>query len=390
MFRRLPQTLPADPSFPADLAQLGFFVNDNDQIRQIKNPAQKFQYKMNANERVNQAYKFASNLATRKIILDRLHALGLETVRLPLGAGPTDKHVPILVSKDIGSKDRVVVFLGERQMEPGVLSWRVIGDTGIRHGSMVDFVDAALNGPTATAEQKSPGIVIANPCQLLWFRGGARAVSDGEWMDMPRPNGVSEALRQDKEVNRVEHNRDYSQHVQYIFSHVLRELVSKDAKIDVIGLEYAAGAALEYLAGHWSDWAGRITGICLANAQYKMEDLVQGGAPPEFVAFVSKRCRAYSVSPSPLEAPVSGRERLGCNCYASGEHDYHENVVVKAWRSMLDWFNILYANPGHEEVEFIYIEEGEDEQGKMVWSKEEAEAAIAEQVNGDDEGNGQR
>lgn len=273
MFRRLPQTLPPDPSFPPDLEQLGFFVNDKDQIRQTKNPSQKFQYRINVNERVNQAFKFANNgefwgliyctemvsdglslinfiVATRKIILDRLHALGLETVRLPLGAGPNDKHIPILVSKDIGSKDRVVVFLGERQMEPGVLSWRVIGDAGIKHGSMVDFVDAILNGPMPTAKHASPGIVIANPCQLLWYRGGARAVSDSEWMDMPRENGVSEALRQDREKNRVEGNRDYGEHVRYIFERVLPELVGRDVKIDVIGVEYAASAALEYLAGH--------------------------------------------------------------------------------------------------------------------------------------------
>lgn len=113
-----------------------------------------------------------------------------------------------------------------------------------------------------------------------------------------------------------------------------------------------------------------------------MEDLVQDGAPPEFVSFISKRCRAYGVSPSPLEAPIAGRERFGCNCYASGEHDYHENAVVKGWRSMLDWFNILNANPAHEEVEFIYVEEGDEEQAKMVWSAQEVEEALAKQAEG--------
>jgi hypothetical protein len=116
-----------------------------------------------------------------------------------------------------------------------------------------------------------------------------------------------------------------------------------------------------------------------------MEDLVQDGAPPEFVSFISKRCRAYSVSPSALEAPISGRERFGCNCYASGEHDYHENAVVKGWRSMLDWFNILYANPAHEEIEFIYVEEGGDEQARMVWSAEEVEEALVKQAERNDE-----
>ena len=320
-------------------------------------------------------------------------------MRLPLGAGPTDKHVPILVSKDISSKDRVVVFLGERQMEPGVLSWRVIGDAGIKHGSMVDFVDAILHGPTATAGQKAPGVIIANPCQLLWYRGGARAVSDAEWMDMPRESAVSEALRIDGLRNRVEGNGDYEEHVRYVFEKVVKGLVKKDAMIDLIAVEYAASAALEYLAGNCefnvqgsttlltscltdagdlgNEWASRITGICLAIVQYKMEDLVEGGAPDEFVSFISKRCRAYTISPSGLETPVSGREKFGCNCYASGESGHHENVVVKAWRSMLAWLNMLYANPLHEEIEFVYMEAGEDEDKRMVWSIEEAEAAAA-------------
>lgn len=118
-------------------------------------------------------------------------------------------------------------------------------------------------------------------------------------------------------------------------------------------------------------WSHRINGICIAGAQYKMEDLVEDGAPPEFVDFISKRCRSYAVSPSPLEAPMVGRERFGCNCYTSGEHEYHENIVVKSWGSMLDWFNLLYANPAHEEIEFIYVEEGDDEKNNLGWPVDE-------------------
>lgn len=61
MFRRLPHSLPADPVFNADLEHLGFFVNENDQIRMIKNPTQKYQYQINRNDRVNQVYKAANN-----------------------------------------------------------------------------------------------------------------------------------------------------------------------------------------------------------------------------------------------------------------------------------------------------------------------------------------
>lgn len=61
MFRRLAHTLPPDPVFPARLDELGYFVNDQDQIRQIKNPEQKYTYKINANDRINDAYKGSVN-----------------------------------------------------------------------------------------------------------------------------------------------------------------------------------------------------------------------------------------------------------------------------------------------------------------------------------------
>ena len=38
MFRRIENTMKADPSFPADLKQLGFFINDTGHIRLIDAP----------------------------------------------------------------------------------------------------------------------------------------------------------------------------------------------------------------------------------------------------------------------------------------------------------------------------------------------------------------
>lgn len=189
-------------------------------------------------------------MAVLKIIRDRLHGLGLETVRVPLGAKENEKHVPILVSKDIKTRDRVMVFLGERQIEPGVFSWRAIGELGIKRGSVVDFVNAVLNSPTPTPQSSSPGIIIANPCQLLWFREGARAVSQTEWMDLPRETGVSEARRVDEVKNYVKHNRNYTEHIHYLFDQVLPVLVRKEAKLDIIGVEYSVSAAFQYLANH--------------------------------------------------------------------------------------------------------------------------------------------
>ncbi|KIW88719.1 uncharacterized protein Z519_10765 [Cladophialophora bantiana CBS 173.52] len=362
MFRRLPHTLPADPVFEPDLAKLGFFINSEDVVRSIRSPDRKYQYKINRNDRWNEVHKSAIH----QIIKDRLSDLGCETVRLPLGASEAENHVPILVSKDIDTKARVTVLFGERNIEPGILSWRMIGEAGINRGSLVEFAKAlfAPRPPIATSASTS-GLIVANPCQLLWYRGGGRAVSVHEWNCLPRPSAVHDAPRVDAVKNRIPGNRDYVEHVSYMFEKVIPSLVAKEAKVDVIGLEYTGSAALEYLAEHWDSWSSRINGISLVTPQHKIADIIANGAPGDFVTFISKRCRAYFVSPSPIETPIAGREEVGCNCYASGEHLYQENAMMRCWRHMLDWFDMLYVNPEYEEAEFEVM--GQDEEVKLGW-----------------------
>ena len=95
--------------------------------------------------------------------------------------------------------------------------------------------------------------------------------------------------------------------------------------------------------------------------------MVDHAADDKFIDFVSKRCRAYFVSPEPVEKPLPGREMFGCNCYSSGEAAYQDSAMVRCWRSILDWFNILHVNPEHEEIEFVYDDGEKDEQAKPGW-----------------------
>ncbi|KAK5457089.1 hypothetical protein LTS15_004870 [Exophiala xenobiotica] len=364
MFRRRPNTLPSDPVFEPKLDKLGFFVNEHDQIRMIRNPEAKYTFKVNSNERVNYVYRQACNTAISKIVRDRLAALSLETVRLPLGAGPDEKHIPILVTKDIASKVRVIVLFGERHQEPGVFSWRVVGGEGINIGSAVELASAAMFGPTPTPAHSAPGIIVANPCQLLWYRGGGRAVSSNEWLNLPRDSAVNEPFKIDDAKNRVLGNGDYEEHVRYVFEEVLPQLVRKEAKIDFMGIEYPGSTVIEYLANHWDAWSTRVTGIALIAPQHKVQDLEANGVSEEFLDFLSKRVRAYFVSPEKLETAITGRDMFGCNCYASGESMYQENAIVRSWRSILDWFNRLYADPEFEEVPFAGVD-GDEGAGEL-------------------------
>ena len=57
---------------------------------------------------------------------------------------------------------------------------------------------------------------------------------------------------------------------------------------------------------------------------------------------------------------LRGREEVGCNRYSSGEELYQENVIVRSWRSMLDWFMMINAVPTFAEVEIVFLPESEE------------------------------
>jgi hypothetical protein len=166
-------------------------------------------------------------------------------IRLPLGASPTDQHTPILVSKNLRRKSRITVLFGERNHDLGIFAYRVIGGESINQGSAVDFVTAINQAP---GPNDTRGIIIANPGQLLWYRGEGRAITYSEWMSLPRKSAVHDAPEMDPNKCSIPGNRDYEEHVRYIFEHVMRQLVSENATFELIGLEATGYAMISYLA----------------------------------------------------------------------------------------------------------------------------------------------
>ena len=82
-----------------------------------------------------------------------------------------------------------------------------------------------------------------------------------------------------------------------------------------------------------------------------------------------QRGRAYRLSDEPLNTPVTGREEFGCNCYSSGEPVYIESVMSRAYKSFLDYFKLVTAVPGYEEVEMI-VSEPTDESADRINSEQ--------------------
>ena len=55
-------------------------------------------------------------------------------------------------------------------------------------------------------------------------------------------------MRIDKVKNAIPNNRDFTEHVAYIFEKVLGRVTAPDAVYDIIGLEHTGRAVVEYLA----------------------------------------------------------------------------------------------------------------------------------------------
>lgn len=92
-----------------------------------------------------------------------------------------------------------------------------------------------------------------------------------------------------------------------------------------------------------------------------MEDLTDMfEAPDDLIDFLSRKCRAYFVSPKPAGTVVEGRVEFGCNSFASGETLNSDSAIVRCWGSMLDHFNAVHTLQDFEEP-VRYAEEEVDE-----------------------------
>ncbi|PLB45748.1 hypothetical protein P170DRAFT_500300 [Aspergillus steynii IBT 23096] len=394
VFRR--DDLPADPEFPAQLDKLGYFINDKDRIRKISDPEQEFQFKINKNPRWNEVQRAAMNACIRDIVMSRLRALGLTTLKLPLFPGPTDPHVPILVSSNLSTASRIIVVLGEPVQDLGIWAYRSVGTDGIDFGSAVRFARAVLHPDSSTATNKSPShktgannhpdtaLVLANTGQLIWHCGSQSAMTMQSWLALPRESAVDPPLTMTHR-NTIRGNENWQAHVDCVFDEILApgsRLVRDDVQVQVVGIADGGLGAIRYLASRWQEWHTRISSICLTNPLHfthlelspDIHTIIDCDSPttptssvPSFASFIATRCRAYVLSQEPLGLPVPGASAHGCNCFSSGEALNVECIFPRACDAMLDWLDLTYREPGFCEDRLQLVEfDGEDRSGGGV------------------------
>ncbi|KAK0737485.1 Arb2 domain-containing protein [Apiosordaria backusii] len=345
MFRRRWSGLPADPVFPADLSELGYFINEDDEIRSLENADYYFKYFLTKNERYNGRQRFAFNEAMSKIIHTRLNALNLVPLRLPLGTNPDQPHVPIRITPDLPKHSRVVLIIGEETQQFGVLAHRVLGGKGgITQGSVLNLVRALQSQPSSATDPSPPGIIIANPGELFWWPEGKRGLTPSERHDIPLASAVHYGRVYDKTKNGIPKNLNCGEHVECVFEEVVEKLVGRGAKVDVIAVGNSAEEVEGYLndEGVWGRVGQKMGAMVVLGGFYH-----SGGFRCEgFRRFMQERARAYAIHQTPLDNPIAGSlgnpaavgfTSFGCPAYSAGEANMTELMLIEAHDSVLKW-----------------------------------------------------
>ncbi|ESZ93191.1 hypothetical protein SBOR_6423 [Sclerotinia borealis F-4128] len=343
MFRRLPSGLPKDPKFEPTLDGLGYFINEKDEIRSIENPKAYFKFFLTKNERYNQLHREAMNQAIRDVVTERLLNLGLKQILLPLNVPKTSPHIHILTSSNISTASRVIVLFYEPKDDLGVFAHRILGGAGgIDAGSAVNMVKYIQEKGQSPTESEPPAIILANMGQLFWYRRGQKAVTLTTWSALPQNSCVEKAIRLDPIKNTVPGNRDTDEHIDYIFNHVIEDLMSKTAKVDIIGVSEGAMGVSRFLdkLENWKKWGPRIQAFAALATWWHSIDCKN----PLFLEWLQARGRVYTTSPEPVGTYLVGPEgsrtfaAFGSPVFSLSESYYTECLLPKGYHTVIDFF----------------------------------------------------
>ncbi|KAK4074486.1 uncharacterized protein Triagg1_5082 [Trichoderma aggressivum f. europaeum] len=337
MFRRLWSGLPKDASFPTDLKGLGYFVNDQDEIRSIEDPDNYFRFFIDKNPRICARQRFAFNHAMESVIHERLEKEGLQKLLLPLGTSITEPHMPIFVTPNLDTKPRIVVIFGEATQELGLVAGRVAnGAGGINEGSMVSVVRALASQRSSPDDASPPGIVLANMGETYFWPQGNRAITVLASSFLPLPSLLHKGVRHVPALNDIPGNEGPVQHVKYIFGEVLRSMANDKALLDVIAIGDSCEIVEKVLDGQeaWDTWGKRLNSMTL----------------------LGPRARGYLVCPESLGTPLAPPEGnselsippLGFPCISSSEPMHAETILIRARSHIFAHIQEVAMDVGYE------------------------------------------
>ncbi|KAH9824532.1 Arb2 domain [Teratosphaeria destructans] len=286
-FVRLDKNLPRDPTYPANLKELGYTLNEKGQIVRTGTDQDFFLFYPTDNDRANETHKEAMHETLRAVIEDQVYKLGMQYLHcrgntFAEGKPSGDATIPILVTgiDKLKTKKDVIVIVGEHTQDLGIWSYRLTtNEGGIEAGTAVGFLKKLQQWETKKAthatraasndftdamkrvklgakdeygnDEDVPGVIILNCGQLLWSNKERRAMNQATWLARPKKNAIDEHLRIDSFWNRVDGHENPRSHVESVFNHVIPKLVDDEARFYFVGISDGAEALLQYLGSHY-------------------------------------------------------------------------------------------------------------------------------------------
>ncbi|CAI6335783.1 unnamed protein product [Periconia digitata] len=381
MFRRMEESLTPDPVYPADLEQLGFFVDDSDAacIRNIQTPELYFDFHHTNNQRHNEVRSEAMRACMRQEVEERLIALGLHRLYFPklTTIKPAGPHMPILAPaiEALKQRKRVVVLIGDAVFSDlGILAYRELQrEGGINGGSIVNFAKTLVsrNDPilqehlfkdrVGVNNKLVPGLIVMNIAEQLYSHKHNRTLTVRGWETLPRKSTFHEAAAIDELENRVEGHRTEQEHIKTVFDKVINnpKYVAPDSEIYVIAIELGAAHMLEILNESFNQYGARIAAMAIINNyRFSKEQITS----KSLETFLHQRAREWKVSGDPSKKPSELMElpqhytspsadqeysAALCPTFHGGETNVPECIFTQATvqRAILDFFDEVAEAP---------------------------------------------
>ncbi|KIL93255.1 hypothetical protein FAVG1_03232 [Fusarium avenaceum] len=349
-----------------------YFLNDQDEIRSIKNPDCYFKYFANKNSRINERQRFHFNMALEDMIHDRLEKEGLQKFQL---LPENEKHCPIFFNPNIVKTARIVIVIGEPSQDLGFLAGRIVnGPGGVAKGSMIGVVQALAKQTAARDDPEPPCVILANVGQRYWWPEANRSLTIEAAGDVPLPSMVHTGRRYVKGLNEIPGSETPLAHVKTIFDKVLE--ANKSANIDIIAIGQSCEVVMQLFEEeqNWTQWGHRLGGMLLMRTVFPADGLTN----VEFKDFLAKRTRAYLISDEPLDTPLAmpgGNpalliEPLGCPCFSGGEQQHAELILIKALEPALAYLQEIaltqdFVNPDMAVAERLPTDITDDEWNEL-------------------------
>ncbi|EWG41969.1 hypothetical protein FVEG_03944 [Fusarium verticillioides 7600] len=376
MFFRSWSGLPKDASFPRDLAGLGYFVNDDDEVRSIEDPECYYKYFSSKNSRVNERQRFHFNMALEDIVHDRLEKEGLKKYHL---LPENNRQSPVFLTPNIAKTTRIVVVLGEPTKDLGWIAGRVAnGPGGLVKGTMISVVQALAKQAASPNDPEPPCVVLANMGQRFWWPEEQRALTVEASVDVPLPSLVHAGRRFIKELNEIPGSETPLAHMTTVLNKVLE--VNKNAKVDIIAIGQSCEVVLQFFENekNWARWGERLGGMLFMGSVFPTDLLVNA----EFKEFLAKRTRGYLISEEPLDTPLAmpgGNpslliEPLGCPSFSSGEDQFIETILIKALEPALAYLQEVALTPNFVNPDMAVAERPPTDITDEKWSEMPEEA----------------